>query len=491
MSTLICFSLSSTLRPRSVVASLALHELESGSPVAVLDVSRFSYVRQDLPPSWFARLCGQTVHHSALEEFFSQRGVPAAPLSVGEPSRDLPDHVEREFQDAVRSELVTYVRSDSPNEKSLFVRTSAKRMADAARPAYWALRNYLANNRPQKILIPNGRVAHQRLLLLAAQDSGVPVEYYEIGRAMPLTYYRGPYQVHDRVGTQSYVIESTAHLSDEDCEILAQEWLDTRMAEGSPTNPYSSRWDSAGESVKPGSQRQRAVFFSSSVDEFASYGESWMQHEWRDQFEAFGAILRKLDPTVVDCVLRIHPNLINKGQSYIRRELHSVELLQKEFPHLTIYWHTDSMSSYSLLSSADMVFVGRSTLGLEGSCLGKSVWTTTAARYDKVADVKKLLSARDLGESDLQPWTVDASLAHRFVASWVIQDHPLVVGERHWSSFDSARAPLCIRFGTLLVQNSLLHRLHLIRLEITSRANVLLGQWMERRGHDRAHKTKP
>jgi len=134
MSTLICFSLSSTLRPRSVVASLALHELESGSPVAVLDVSRFSYVRQDLPPSWFARFCGQTVHHSALEEFFSQRGVPTAPLTVGEPSRALPDHVEREFQDGVWSELVTYVRSDSPNEKSLFVRISAKRIADAARP---------------------------------------------------------------------------------------------------------------------------------------------------------------------------------------------------------------------------------------------------------------------------------------------------------------------------------------------------------------------
>jgi hypothetical protein len=176
MSTLICFSLSSTLRPRSVVASLALHELESGSPVSVLDVSRFSYVRQDLPPSWFARLCGQTVHHSALEEFLSERGVPSARLSAQELPRALPDHVEREFQDAVRSELVTYVRSDSPNEKSLFVKTSAKRMADAARPAYWALRDYLDNNRPQKILIPNGRVAHQRLLLLAAQDLGVPVD---------------------------------------------------------------------------------------------------------------------------------------------------------------------------------------------------------------------------------------------------------------------------------------------------------------------------
>lgn len=485
MKTLICFSLSSTLRPRSVVASLTLDELSAGNSVTVLDVSDFSYVRQDLPPAWFARLWGHRADHSALNNFFLKREVPFFPLQHTGPHRELPNHIRPVLDDAVNSELVTYVRSDSPDPRSRFVKSTMRRISQAAEPSYWALRNYLTKFRPDKILIPNGRVAHQRLLILAAQDERVSVEYYEIGRAMPLTYYRGPFQVHDRTGTQEYVDESTAKLSDDDCEKLAHDWLNLRMAESSPTNPYSSRWLVSPERRATKGPRQRAVFFSSSVDEFASYGAEWLRHDWESQFEAFAAILRRIDQESVECFLRIHPALSNKGRRYVRREIQSVAALQKEFPNLIVYWHTDPMSSYRLLESADMVFVGRSTLGLEGSCLGKSVWTTTAARYDECADVKNILSASDLEHAELKPWKVRKELAWRFVASWVVQDYPLTVGEETWSTFDSANPPPSMRVGMLLVPNSLLHRFHLIRLETRRRINLMHGQLMERRVNGR------
>ena len=481
MKSLICFSLSSTLRPRSVVASLTLDELRAGNAVSILDVSEFSYIRQDLPPAWFMRLCGHRVDHSALTNFFLAHEVPFFSLQVKGQNRELPDDAKASLEDAVVSELITYMRSDSPETNSFFVKTTKRRIAESAEPVYWALRDYLSEHRPDKILVPNGRVAHQRLLIAAAADEDITIEYYETGRAMPLAYYHGPFQVHDRVGTQNFVAESTAHLSDAECEGLARDWLSLRMAKGSPTNPYSTRWSPKDEYKTEGGARRRAVFFSSSVDEFASYGAQWLGHEWESQFDAFSAILRKIDHRSVECVLRIHPNLINKGRSYIRNEVRSVTKLQTEFPNLLVYWHTDSMSSYDLLQSADMVFVGRSTLGLEGSCLGKSAWTTTASRYDEFADVKRLLSAQDLARADLLPWDVDKSRAWRFVASWVVQDYPLTVGEANWSSFDSAEAPFCARVGTLLVPNSLLHRIHLIRLELRRKINLLVGKIMERR----------
>lgn len=483
MRTLICFSLSSTLRPRSVVASLTQDELRAGKAVSVLDVSDFSYVRQDLPPAWFMKLCGHQVNQAALEDFFSDQGVPFVRLKAKESGRALPEHVNAALTDAALSELITYMRDDSPNMTSFFVRTTKRRIEASARPVYWALRNYLTEHRPEKILIPNGRVAHQRLLIAAATDEGVSIDYYEIGRAMPLSYYRGPFQVHDRIGTQGFVAQSTAALSDTQCESIAKDWLALRMERASPTNPYSSRWSVSNYPEAHNKSRQRLVFFTSSVDEFASYGAEWLGHEWASQFDAFAAILRKIDARSVECVLRIHPNLINKGRGYIRDEVRRVTNLCREFPHLIVFWHTNSVNSYELLKSADMVIVGRSTLGLEGSCLGKSVWTTTAARYDEYADVKRLLSTRDLEQSNLQAWEVDQSRAWRFVASWVVQDYPISVGEEHWSSFDSARPPLCARIGTLLVKNSLLHRLHLIKLVVRSKLNVLLGIRMERRGH--------
>jgi hypothetical protein len=38
----------------------------------------------------------------------------------------------------------------------------------------------------------------------------------------------------------------------------------------------------------------RAVFFSSSVDEFASYGVAWKLDHWGNQYEAFDAIMSVL-----------------------------------------------------------------------------------------------------------------------------------------------------------------------------------------------------
>jgi hypothetical protein len=146
-----------------------------------------------------------------------------------------------------------------------------------------------------------------------------------------------------------------------------------------------------------------------------------------------------------------------------------------------VHWHTDDINSYALVEQADYVFVGRSTLGLEASCLGKSVWVTTSARYDQTADVRMLLSQADLDGADLSPWAVNPRGAQRFVASWVTQDHLFSIHESQWCTWDSAKAPLMMKIGNLLVKNSWHHRVHLLRLELIRVQNIFDGKRLEHR----------
>lgn len=479
MKTLIIYSSSSTFRPRSVIASLATDQKALGHEPTVLDIGAYSYVTQDLPPRWFARLFGHTIFPRALQETLSRNDIPYKTLVPGNsgPHTPLPPDVQAELDDAVYSELVTYVLSDEPDYANWFTAYSARRIRASAEPLLPDLSQFLEAHDFVRILIPNGRVPDQRLALLAAQSQSLEIGFYEIGRALENSYYTGTQQVHDRDGTQAEVGEKTRHLSDTEITQIATDWIKTRTGTGLAIHPYNSRWVEmeTDSSSRSSASEPLAVFFSSSVDEFASYGGSWASHEWDDQYEAFEAIIGLLKGQGVRCVLRLHPNLVNKNRHYVDREISRVKLLKQRLPATEILSHTDTTNSYALLKAADYVIVGRSTLGLEASCLGKCVWTTTAARYDDIADVRRILAAKDVTARNLSPWQVNPLGAQRFVSYWVIQDHPFSYGENEWATWDSLRTPLSMKIGSLWVKNSLAHKLHLIRLEFVRARNRRVG----------------
>ena len=471
MKSLIIFSASSTFRPFSVVASLALDVRDEGSETIVLNISDYSYVTQGLPPRWYANLVGHDVFPNALENFLFENQIlySRAKQPQSGASAPLPQHVEEQFEQAIDSDLTTYLRTDTPKIESWFYRYTRRKISETSRGVYWEVRNRLQSAHFDLVLIPNGRVPEQRLAWLAALDEKVKVEFYEIGRATEASYYRGGTQVHDRTNSQAEVFQATADLSDTEVDKVAAQWLSTRSHTGLAIHPFGEKWEARKQSGTDQIQPKflKAVFFSSSVDEFASYGESWNVHSWKDQYHAFGAVMRILQKNNVKCILRIHPNLLNKSGDNVKREIKQLRELKKQFPDLTIVPPGDKTNSYDLLEQADFVIVGRSTLGLEGSCMGKPVWTTTAARYDDVADIRKLHHPEDVNESGLTRWKVNSMKAKRFVAYWVIQDHPFRVAEKRWSTWDSMRAPKPLRLGTLLLKNAVPHKIHLLRLGLS------------------------
>ena len=473
MKTLVVYSRSSTQRPRSVLASLCDWLVSEDHDVEVVDVSDFSFVNQDLPPRWFARLMGHNTSPERLDEVLDSLNVRRTLLSPGKSSFDpLPDVVNAELEDAIWSDLVTYFRTDQVDTKRLLVRSVSKTMRSLSTALYWQLCDFLQSSDYDQVYVPNGRVPEQRMALEACREKGLGICYYEIGRAKPHSFYAGLTQVHDRIGTQHEIDSVLAKTSTQEIKKAATQWLEERTKGNSSINVYSETWKETSRrtSTSRGNQ-QRAVLFSSSVDEFASYGKTWELHSWKDQYEAFDAIIALLEAKGVDCTLRVHPNLTNKSLQYFVDEIGRINELSGAHPGLSVVWHNEPVNSYGLVAESDYVIVGRSTLGLEASLMEKCVWITTAARYDMVADVRKALCPSDVTEKNFSLWKANPYGAERFVAYWTTLDHKFTYGEKNWSTWDSFRAPQKLRWGQLLVKNRLVHIMLMVRMEITRLRN--------------------
>jgi hypothetical protein len=117
------------------------------------------------------------------------------------------------------------------------------------------------------------------------------------------------------------------------------------------------------------------------------------------------------------------------------------------------------------VSEADYVIVERSTIGLEASLMGKPVWATQATQWDQVADIRQLLTPSDVTEEALELWNPSTLGAERFVAYWMIQEHPLRYQATDWASWDPENAPVTMKALQLALPNSWKHKVRLLNLE--------------------------
>ena len=455
-----------TQKSRSIVASLAADFRQQGHDVTVLDIGRFGTVFQDFPPEWAVRLAGHTTYRKRFTKVIESLG---ADLTVLDPQQTQtitpPESRQAEVRQAIESELLTYFRQETLNDGERYVRWMRKNLTQQAFACYATLHAWLAQNSPDIVVIPNGRTSRQKMSRIAAEDLGIAVRFYENGRATKDSYYLGTTQPHDRVASQAEVDTLTTHLSDAEISALAQSWLAERMNPTSGTNTFSAGWGDTPQPTAAGEPRQRAVFFSSSADEFLAFGPMWNIDQWSSQFQAFDMFMERFSDKGVDLILRIHPNLSGKSQKYFRATVAEIKELKKKYPGLIIHWHNSPANSYELAKSADYVIAERSTIALEANLMGKPVWINQAAQWDLIADVRQVLQPSDIENDDLTPWAVDTSRAERFIAYWVIQEHPLRHSWREWSSWNPESAPFVMKLISLLGKNPLSHKRHLLSLE--------------------------
>lgn len=455
-----------TQKSRSVVASIVSDFRSLGDRVTVLDIGNFGTVFQDFPPEWAARLVGHRSNRDRLSQEIRALGASEATLDLGSDNREKPPTARiAECEQAIHSELLTYFRQETLNPKVRYVRWMRSHLTQQAYSCYSAVFAWLAVHKPEMVLIPNGRTSRQKMCRVAAEELGIPVKFYENGRATRDSYYLGTTQPHDRLASQAEVEDLTKHLTPADITKLAQDWLAERVSPASGTNSFSSAWSDKQAPARESAGRARAVFFSSSADEFLAFGPMWNIDQWESQFQAFDMVMERLSKRNIALVLRVHPNLTGKSRTYFRKTVKEIQGLQRKYPLLVVHWHNSPVNSYDLAKTADFVIAERSTIALEANLMGKPVWINQAAQWDLVADVRQILMPSDVTDDALTPWAVDSSRAERFVAYWSTQEHPLRFSWQDWSSWDPEKAPLVIKLAALLSKNPLAHKLHLLILE--------------------------
>jgi len=458
-----------TARSLSVVASVVADLTDAGSDVSVLDLEPTTTIRQGYPPAPLARLFGHSVRPTTFIDVLRSLGASYQLLPTMNMEKDFPAEHTEPLRVAVESEVLTYFRLDHiPRSREAHLLQISLELN--ARRTYWSLRTLWSENPPDEVLVPNGRTSRQKAARMVAESLNIPVRLYENGRAQKDSYYLGTTQPHDRVASQAEVVSLTTSLEQEKVHTLAREWLTSRMAGSEGTNSFSTSWNSFGESHLTGTGTT-AVFFASSFDEFLAFGPMWTIDEWSSQFEAFDMIMSVLEKRGIDLVLRLHPNLSSKSRQYFLREVQEILELQRKHPSVTIHWHNSPVNSYQLVAEADYVIVERSTIGLEASLMGKPVWATQATQWDQVADIRQLLAPADVTEEALTPWEPSSEGAERFVAYWMIQEHPLRYPSSTWASFDPEKAPVTMKALQLALPNSWRHKARLLTLEWSKRRN--------------------
>lgn len=452
-----------TEKSRSVAASLVADQLLLGHNVSLVDISAFTTINQDLPPRWVVAMLGYRAHHEAFRAEVKRLG---ADYIVAERIRNISPLEEKNVGSiaaSVESELLTYFRTDRLEEVGQRAQRLRLKLWNEAVGTYHALEALFKIGGTETVIIPNGRTSRQQTVRVLAENLGLRILFYENGRARPNHYYLGSTQPHDRVASQIELPKLTASMRPSEISSLALEFLALRVEGGSGTNKFSKNWLRVdGAQKKSSDAPQKAVFFSSSFDEFLAFGKMWMIDSWKHQFEGFDQIMTMLEREKIAFELRLHPNLATKSRAYFDREIEKVKALKAKHPQLVVHWHNSSINSYALLASADRVFVERSTVGLEASLMGNPVWLTQASQWDEVADVRRILSDKDITIQALTPWKVDPSGAERFAAYWMIQEHPLRYSWQNWSSWNPEDAPVILKIATLFTRNPWSHRWRLL-----------------------------
>lgn len=388
---------------------------------------------------------------SEIRRAFLSISIPVIELGnfAPEPQTHVDESVTSKLSLAAISSLNTYLRTDDAGLQIRKAKYYSRRLVKEATLIYEAmleLISHLSSDAHLDIYVANGRFPSQQAIILAGAARGVPVHFYEKGVRKESLFLRD-YAPHDRTGWALSAQAFAETKSSREIASLVEKWNSERSSPSSTSNQYSSSWRWGGVEILLSEVKQDVIsFFTSSQDEYQSLGIDWQEHEWASQFDAFDQLMSKHESMGRKCVLRVHPNLINKSHEYFIRELDAVHWLQSRHPHLTVISHSNTASSYELLERSKGIVVWDSTIGLEASSRGIPVWACARTIYDEVADIRLVLGPASLREQEFAYWKVNRSGAQKLICFFELGDADLVSAEESlFQPFDVVRSNLALR----------------------------------------------
>ncbi len=227
--------------------------------------------------------------------------------------------------------------------------------------------------KPDKVLIYNGRMPESRPVLRYFREKGIDVDILEV------------YPTNLTGGFKKIIYEnSLPHSVSNFQRMMNSEWSKnpeqaTKLAETFFKNRRNASF--AGDKLYTKDQQKgllpsnwntsarNIVIFNSSEDEFAAIGSEWEDKLFSSQLKGieyiFNCIERYPDAEVY---LRIHPNLKN-----IKYKYHTDLYKLKEHPRVHIIPGNSEVSTYSLVDAANVVVSFGTSVGVEAAYSGKPV----------------------------------------------------------------------------------------------------------------------
>jgi hypothetical protein len=366
--------------------------IHTHSKVVVVDIGNLDF---PTPPPWLG--LESALKRKNFAERFAPIGVSYIPPRrhiSPDPLHSLTPRDRVRLQRAVRSSSNSFLRRSFVDEGRISIISRWLVEAHVRRKGRKALqlsRTLIKEYKPSKIYLVNGRLAHEKACLIAAEEAGLDVNYMEVNYFFGSLYLR-EYAPHDRLSLQREFELHKSNLNVRLASKLGTDYLANREQAGGQ-NPFSGLWRGQNKSMLGSSSL--VLCATTSRDEYESLDYEWGSSEWQSQYQAFGEIVRAQDANLTP-YLRIHPNLLNKSLRSIWKELQLIQNSVEKYPEFGVIWPASALNTYSLIKRAKLVVVQNSTVGLEALLMGKRVVCTSESIYDSLSGVTSVLNPRDL-----------------------------------------------------------------------------------------------
>lgn len=256
----------------------------------------------------------------------------------------------------------------------------------AAATVHFSLKNRFEKERPDRVIIFNGRMAPIRPVLRLTQFLDIDTYVHERSGDLHRYYLTKNIYPHD-LDFMKNEIESTYHnsqLSESQKKEIATEWFEERA------NNHPQAWLSFTDKQKKDllpkdldSRNINITIFNSSEDEMMSI-QGWENPFYKDQSDGIYKIvndLRSID--IIKLFLRIHPNLTRVNNSQTK----FIKKILSKFPNLEIIEPNSSISSYALINACDITITFGSTIGIEALYRNKPSILMGRALYEDLGGI--------------------------------------------------------------------------------------------------------
>jgi hypothetical protein len=249
---------------------------------------------------------------------------------------------------------------------------------------YFAAKEYLINNKIQKVYVYNGRFLHERAVWDAAKNLKIEVFIFETLRNRFQIRREG---FHDRINNQKVMkdVWSKSELELKEKINIGSNWFNDMSSKKNRFN--------LGENTNFIKQKNFIVYYTSSDEEMLGFWNQWTE-PLGTQYEC---ILKLIDifaqQDEYDLYIKLHPNLINKPKSVLKK-LVTIPLNSNS----KLILPESTLSTYDLLLKSSGTITIGSTIGIESAFHGRPVLILADSKYDELGIGKKANDWLDVSE---------------------------------------------------------------------------------------------